>query len=331
VGKSHIARSAKQKAKQWQLDGAKALQGDQLGNSHDLKKVREEDALRLCAVLEEYKVCLSHSSIALTINASMTEFLESHTSTDKNTKALLSFSQFIALGIGSISQSVNSQWQFALFLCLGGFQKRSDDEAPVQLTCFDPSMNSMDISICNHFGIRVLTENQKGLLSQESFSVTNERTLIYMPHCPYRLYCNVLWSFWNKLTQMLLIGNSFQSYAMRRSLAVSDDARVRSHERRNKRSNKNIADSLPSTDNSINRDEITDPTDSVAMLTPLLRETLLPLTLHAGQEGHFSHRPESLSSMNDNLSSQQLYIIPRHIAEAAFCELRYTRYTMSFI
>lgn len=49
------------------------------------------------------------------------------------------------------------------------------------------------------------------------------KTLFYMPHCPMRLYCNVLWSHWECLDSIIMFGNSFHSY----------DERIISSERRN--------------------------------------------------------------------------------------------------
>ncbi len=53
------------------------------------------------------------------------------------------------------------------------------------------------------------------------------KTLFYMPHCPMRLYCNVLWSHWDQLDTTIIFGNSFHSY----------DERILSSERRKDRTN----------------------------------------------------------------------------------------------
>lgn len=41
-------------------------------------------------------------------------------------------------------------------------------------------------------------------------------TFYFMPHCPYRLYCNLLWENWDILDKMCIFGNSFESYGARR-------------------------------------------------------------------------------------------------------------------
>eukprot|EP00596_Hydrurales_sp_CCMP1899_P010731 CAMPEP_0119055036 /NCGR_PEP_ID=MMETSP1177-20130426/75471_1 /TAXON_ID=2985 /ORGANISM="Ochromonas sp, Strain CCMP1899" /LENGTH=144 /DNA_ID=CAMNT_0007035477 /DNA_START=554 /DNA_END=988 /DNA_ORIENTATION=+ len=41
-------------------------------------------------------------------------------------------------------------------------------------------------------------------------------TLFFMPHCPYRLYVNLLWANWDNLENVAILGNSFSSYGLRR-------------------------------------------------------------------------------------------------------------------
>eukprot|EP01034_Spumella_vulgaris_P026250 gene26250-32796_t len=50
------------------------------------------------------------------------------------------------------------------------------------------------------------------------------RTLFFMPHCPYRLYCNLLWQNWSQLSNTVILGNSFQSYSDRRMSSPTSDA-----------------------------------------------------------------------------------------------------------
>ena len=45
-----------------------------------------------------------------------------------------------------------------------------------------------------------------------------------MPHCPLRLYTNVLYANWGNLEHILLFGNSLSSYASR--LDVNDDVKL---------------------------------------------------------------------------------------------------------
>lgn len=88
------------------------------------------------------------------------------------------------------------------------------------------------------FHVFVLESNDYGKLNVHSMRQDNHipgattrtgsgekvsKTLFYMPHCPMRLYCNVLWSHWGCLDSTVIFGNSFHSY----------DERILSSERRN--------------------------------------------------------------------------------------------------
>ena len=50
-----------------------------------------------------------------------------------------------------------------------------------------------------------------------SISASTLPTLCFMPHCPYILYGNLLWSNWDAMREgnIVIIGNSFQTYALR--------------------------------------------------------------------------------------------------------------------
>ncbi|KAM8918491.1 SRR1-like protein isoform 2-T2 [Lycaon pictus] len=72
---------------------------------------------------------------------------------------------------------------------------------------YDPLFSQLEIGVLNSLGLTVLSENEEG-----KRSVDGEPTIFYMPHCGTALYNNLLWSNWSldALSQMLLIGNSFQ-------------------------------------------------------------------------------------------------------------------------
>lgn len=71
------------------------------------------------------------------------------------------------------------------------------------------------------------TRNKQGRPQQQQQQQPQSKTLFYMPHCPMRLYCNVLWSHWDQLDTTIIFGNSFHSY----------DERILSSERRKDRTN----------------------------------------------------------------------------------------------
>jgi hypothetical protein len=108
------------------------------------------------------------------------------------------YDSIVALGIGSLV-SPTSQLQLALFLCLCRVLLTSEDYASCSI--FDPVLTDMDRDLYKHLGIPVLTVNTKGK------HTATARTLFFMPHCPYRLYCNVLWANWENLERIRIFGN----------------------------------------------------------------------------------------------------------------------------
>jgi len=51
--------------------------------------------------------------------------------------------------------------------------------------------------------VRVLTTNQRGKHRAEGVP-----TLFFLPHCPRKLYDNVLWANWSELDSITIVGNS---------------------------------------------------------------------------------------------------------------------------
>jgi len=49
-------------------------------------------------------------------------------------------------------------------------------------------------------------------------------TVVYMPHCPRRLYHNVLVQNWQDLPSLCIIGNSFSEYRIKSKLSFSEKA-----------------------------------------------------------------------------------------------------------
>lgn len=118
----------------------------------------------------------------------------------------------IGLGIGSFTSSASSRLQLAL-LCLLSEEllRRRGEASRCKVFIFDPVMSAEDRAICDTLGIDVLSDNLKGKHCNNGTS-----TLYFMPHCPYRLYCNLLWSNWDHLHSTVILGNSFSSYSLRR-------------------------------------------------------------------------------------------------------------------
>jgi SRR1 len=137
--------------------------------------------------------------------------------------------ELVCYGIGSMTavarSSNNAKYQLALALCLRDAlcAGRNSDEAQMQQQCatsvYDPVMTSLDDAVLKALQITVLDKNEQGkrsvasAASSSSSSSSSNMTVFLMPHCPMRLYSNVLWSNWGaNLSKMIVIGNSFISY-----------------------------------------------------------------------------------------------------------------------
>ncbi|KAG0090051.1 sensitivity to red-light reduced protein [Podila epicladia] len=109
----------------------------------------------------------------------------------------------ICYGIGSIESSRNSQFQLALGLCLKEVLKISGT-----ISIFDPIMTAFDQQLAETLGLEVIKVND------QAKQVLQQRTLMYMPHCPKGLYSHVLESNWSReqLDNLVVLGNRFTMY-----------------------------------------------------------------------------------------------------------------------
>ncbi|CAN0188781.1 unnamed protein product, partial [Phaeothamnion confervicola] len=116
------------------------------------------------------------------------------------------------------------------------------------LVAFDPLTPPLEAATLAALGVGALPENEQG--KRAAGGVT---TLFFAPHCPMRLYSNILWANWGGepfvsvptaprcLSDVLILGNSLVSYGDR-LVSAADGA---------------------------------DPTNCVLRVLPLLRETRL--------------------------------------------------------
>jgi SRR1 len=171
-------------------------------------------------------------------------------------------SSIVSLGLGSPCNSISSLLQTALLLCLKANKPamktdcaHSMNESRIIVSAFEPGFSAEDREVCRLLGINISQRNTMGKCDCKDGSclgsgecVESETlpgagphssrgdgdgdcdateksalTLFYMPHCPYRLYVNVLWANWHHLENIAILGNSFSSYGLRRSLGNSVD------------------------------------------------------------------------------------------------------------
>ena len=104
----------------------------------------------------------------------------------------------ICFGLGRISSSDSAAIQFSLLLHLQETLSPSIE----LVECFDPLFGKNEINICHKFNISVYGDNSRGI-----FKANGGRVLFYMPHCPYRLYSNVIWSHREHLSNICILGN----------------------------------------------------------------------------------------------------------------------------
>ena len=86
----------------------------------------------------------------------------------------------------------------------------------MQTIIFDPKFSETECEVCRKLGLQVRDHNTRGKhkigsdRKNDGFDLNDSvNTLFFMPHCPYRLYCNLLWSNWEKesLQKLFILGN----------------------------------------------------------------------------------------------------------------------------
>ena len=166
------------------------------------------------------------------------------------------YMNIVALGIGNFSTSYSSMIQFCIALTMYKYaaypnsvayaSPQPNDERVISLSMYDPLFTELELKVCHHFGIDILS-NQHGfydasnlgrndnndikvVVSDLSFvttpsepsepSETSETTeagesreipctLFFMPHCPLQLYSNVLFANWSHLDAIIILGNRY--------------------------------------------------------------------------------------------------------------------------
>lgn len=129
----------------------------------------------------------------------------------------MAIEKIVCYGIGNFAVHLSAaMWQFAGALCLRDFlqglqELRSSSEesrkTKVDMSFFDPCTTTMESHILEELEIENHSTNERG-----KHPLNNIPTLFFMPHCPVRLYGNVLWANWNVLDLVFCFGNSLRTY-----------------------------------------------------------------------------------------------------------------------
>ena len=114
----------------------------------------------------------------------------------------------VCYGLGSTYESWNARHQLAFLVLLA----EAYEAQSIQL--HDPFLSKDELEALEALGI----EQAQPPRSAKPYH--GARSLYFMPHCPAQIYADVLKGFAQALDELLIVGNSFLSYAKRR---IGDD------------------------------------------------------------------------------------------------------------
>lgn len=111
------------------------------------------------------------------------------------------YSSVICYGLGNISLCCSAQFQLAFLLILKEYLQIDN------VLAYDPLFSTNDKKLLSYFQIDLIDINESAKRKVE------QKTLFYMPHCPFSLYNNLVWANLtvNKLNNVFIIGNSFEN------------------------------------------------------------------------------------------------------------------------
>lgn len=116
----------------------------------------------------------------------------------------------VCYGIGNFYKAYSvPMLQLSSILLLRDYVITKQNYDSVNMYYYEPWMKPTEkLILVNDLDITIIDGNERGKRSAE----LNRPTLFYMPHCPMRLYSNVLWANWENLENIIIFGNSFVSY-----------------------------------------------------------------------------------------------------------------------
>jgi hypothetical protein len=114
----------------------------------------------------------------------------------------------VCYGLGSTYESWNARHQLAFLVLLA----EAYEAQSIQL--HDPFLSKDELEALEGLGV----EQAQPPRSAKPYH--GVRSLYFMPHCPAQIYADVLKGFDKALDELLIVGNSFLSYAKRR---IGDD------------------------------------------------------------------------------------------------------------
>jgi hypothetical protein len=109
--------------------------------------------------------------------------------------------RIVCYGVGNFDAGKAPMWQLALAQVLREFLEVE------QVAYFDPCMTNPEAMFLERHSISVIRENERG-----KRDISETTTLFFMPHCPLKLYANVLSENWSNLPEVILFGNNLSAY-----------------------------------------------------------------------------------------------------------------------
>jgi len=111
----------------------------------------------------------------------------------------LRWRELVAYGVGPVSSSARARAQFAAAEVL---RRRLE---VTEAWWYDPVCSATDIAVVKSYGWRLITSDEEAKRAVR-MEVDDDKdsnapgspsgTIFFMPHCPFRLYSNVLWKNW---------------------------------------------------------------------------------------------------------------------------------------
>jgi hypothetical protein len=137
------------------------------------------------------------------------------------------FSCIVCYGIGNFGTSTSNGpiWQLSLALLMRDclieqYSKQNHDSDSnnvdvVSMEYYEPIMTEKEEILLKKLNVNVLTKNERGQRSvdDDDNNNNNGRVLFFMPHCPLKLYTNLLHTNWgDQLYRVVIFGNILPHY-----------------------------------------------------------------------------------------------------------------------
>ncbi|EAL70353.1 hypothetical protein DDB_G0274921 [Dictyostelium discoideum AX4] len=127
---------------------------------------------------------------------------------ESDTKDIFSkVNEIVCYGIGDFSSSKKCLDQLAYITSIKSMYSNIES-----IYIYDPVMNNLEKQLISKIGFKLIEINEEGKRKANTTNNDENFTIFYMPFCGRKLYDNVLWANWETLSNIIIIGNSFNLY-----------------------------------------------------------------------------------------------------------------------